>query len=65
MNILILSGSRNPQGQKARAVEALRTAGANGVGILALVDRNEGGADNIRAAGLPFVALSNRPDYMG
>jgi orotate phosphoribosyltransferase len=52
-------------GSSLRAVESLRSAGAEVVGILALVDRNEGGAENIRDAGLPFSALSNRADYMG
>jgi orotate phosphoribosyltransferase len=52
-------------GSSLRAVEALRAAGANVVGILALVDRNEGGAETISAAGLPFAALSQRSDYMG
>jgi orotate phosphoribosyltransferase len=51
-------------GSSLRAVEALRGAGANVVGILALVDRNEGGAESIGAAGLPFAALSQRSDYM-
>ena len=52
-------------GSSLRAVQALRDAGAEVVGILALVDRNEGGAETIAAAGLPFAALSNRSDYMG
>jgi orotate phosphoribosyltransferase len=51
-------------GSSLRAVEALRQAGAQVVGVLALVDRNEGGADAIRHAELPFVALSNRIDYL-
>ena len=51
-------------GSSLRAVESLRQAGARVVGILALVDRKEGGAETIREAGLPFIALSTRSDYL-
>jgi orotate phosphoribosyltransferase len=48
-----------------KAVETLRAAGANVVGIAALVDRLEGGAEAVRDAGLPLVVLSTRRDFMG
>lgn len=51
-------------GSSLRAVESLREVGANVVGIAALVDRAEGGADTIRAAGLPLVTLATRADFM-
>ena len=35
------------------------------VGIIALVDRQEGGAETIRAAGLPLVTLATRADFTG
>ena len=52
-------------GSSLRAVEALHTLGAQVVGIVALVDRQEGGAENIRAAGLPLTSLTTRADFMG
>ena len=52
-------------GSSLRAVEALKTVGANVVGIAALVDRLEGGAETIRQAGVPLVSLANRRDFMG
>jgi orotate phosphoribosyltransferase len=52
-------------GSSLRAVEALKTVGATVVGIAALVDRLEGGAEAIRAAGVPLVSLANRRDFMG
>lgn len=52
-------------GSSLRAVEALRSAGAEVVGIAALVDRLEGGADAIRNAGLSVVSLASRNDFMG
>lgn len=51
-------------GSSLRAVEALREAGAAVVGIAALVDRLEGGAEPIRNAGLPLVTLATRTDFI-
>ena len=44
-------------GSALRAVEAVRAAGATVVGVLAVVDREEGGRDAIQAAGLEVEAL--------
>ncbi len=52
-------------GSSLKAVETLREAGALVVGVIALVDRQEGGADTIRAAGLSLFSLSTRADFMG
>jgi orotate phosphoribosyltransferase len=51
-------------GSSLKAVETLATAGAEVVGIVALVDREEGGADTIREAGLPLVSIARRSDFM-
>jgi orotate phosphoribosyltransferase len=51
-------------GSSLKAVETLKAVGAVVVGIIALVDRQEGGAETIRAAGLPLVTLSTRADFM-
>src|SRR5258706_11149539 len=40
-------------GSSLKAVESLREAGARVVGIVALVDRLEGGAETIKSVGLP------------
>ncbi len=52
-------------GSSLKAVEALRAVGAEVVGIVALVDREEGGAETIRDAGLPLVSVARRTDFMG
>jgi orotate phosphoribosyltransferase len=52
-------------GSSLRAVDALRTLGAEVVGIAALVDRLEGGAEAIRAQGLALTSLASRTDFMG
>jgi orotate phosphoribosyltransferase len=51
-------------GSSLKAVEKLRAAGATVTGIVALVDRLEGGAEAIREAGLPIVSICTRRDFM-
>jgi orotate phosphoribosyltransferase len=45
-------------GSALKAVEAVRTAGGAVVGVLAVVDREEGGREAIEAAGLEVTALA-------
>jgi len=51
-------------GSALRAVEAVRTAGGIVAGVLALVDREEGGRDALVSAGLPVVALARASDIV-
>jgi orotate phosphoribosyltransferase len=44
-------------GSAIRAVEAIRTAGGVPVGVLALVDREEGGREALEGTGLPVLTL--------
>ncbi len=50
-------------GSTLRAVEQLRTHGLEVAGVIAVVDRREGGADAIRAAGVELVTLYGREDF--
>jgi orotate phosphoribosyltransferase len=52
-------------GSALRAVEAVRAAGGIVVGVLALVDREEGGREAIEAAGLEVVSLTRARDLLG
>ncbi len=52
-------------GSTLEAVQCLRDAGYEVAAVVALVDRREGGADAIRAAGLPFEAIFGREDFLG
>lgn len=45
-------------GSALRAVEAVRAAGGVVTGVLALVDREEGGREALEGAGLPVLALA-------
>jgi orotate phosphoribosyltransferase len=45
-------------GSALRAIEALRAAGARILGVLAVVDREEGGREAIEAAGIPVASIA-------
>lgn len=64
IRVVLLEDVVTTGGSSLRAVEALSAAGARVVGIVALVDREEGGADAIGEAGLPLVRLASRSDFM-
>jgi orotate phosphoribosyltransferase len=51
-------------GSALRAVEAVRAAGGTVAGVLALVDREEGGRDALVSDGLPVVALARASDIV-
>jgi orotate phosphoribosyltransferase len=51
-------------GSALRAVEAIRTAGGIVAGVLALVDREEGGRETLEGAGLPVLALARASDIV-
>ena len=63
--IVLLEDVVTTGGSSLKAVDTLKAAGAVVVGIIALVDRLEGGADTIRAAGIPLLSLSTQADFMG
>jgi orotate phosphoribosyltransferase len=62
--VVILEDVVTTGGSTLKAVEKLRAAGADVVGVVALVDRLEGGAEAIRAAGLPLVSICSRRDFL-
>lgn len=51
-------------GSAARAAEAVRAAGGEVVGVLALVDRQEGGRELLEEMGLPVVSLVSAADIL-
>ena len=52
-------------GSTLRAAKAVQDAGFEVAGVVAVVDRLEGGAEAIRDAGFVFTALYDRTDFMG
>lgn len=51
-------------GSALKAVEAVRNAGGEILGVLALVDRQEGGREALEAAGLRVIALATASDIL-
>jgi orotate phosphoribosyltransferase len=51
-------------GSALRAAEAIRTAGGQVVGVLALVDREEGGRETLERAGLEVRSLTRASDIV-
>jgi len=64
LKVALLEDVVTTGGSSLKAVESLKEAGAQVVGIVALVDRLEGGAETIRASGLPLVTLATRKDFI-
>ena len=52
-------------GSALRAIDAVRTAMGEVVGVLAVVDREEGGRGAIEAAGVPVIALATAAEVLG
>ena len=52
-------------GSALRAVEAIRAAGGSVSGVLALVDREEGGRAALEDAGLPVIVLARASEIVG
>jgi orotate phosphoribosyltransferase len=63
--VVVLEDVVTTGGSTLRAVERLRQHGLDVAAVVAVVDRREGGASAIRAAGLPLVALYVREDFLG
>lgn len=64
MPVVMLEDVITTGGSTLKAVDKLRLVGANVVGVVALVDRLEGGVEAIRAAGLPVVSICTRRDFL-
>jgi len=63
--VVLLEDVITTGGSSLTAVGSLREAGVEVVGIVALVDRCEGGAEAIAAAGIPLEVLYKRGDLEG
>jgi orotate phosphoribosyltransferase len=64
MPAVVLEDVITTGGSTLKAVEKLGQAGVKVVGVVALVDRLEGGAEAIKAAGLPLVSIATRRDFI-
>ncbi len=61
--LVILEDVVTTGGSTLKCAEKLRAAGYDVAGVIAMVDRQEGGREAIEAAGLPLVTLFTRADF--
>ncbi len=62
--VAIVEDTTTTGGSALQAVEAAREAGANVVTVITLVDRQEGGEANIRAANVEFETIFRREEVL-
>ena len=65
MPVVILEDVITTGASTLKAAQKLAEAGLKVVGVVVIVDRLEGGGDALTRAGLPFVSLATRRDFMG
>lgn len=63
--IVIVEDVITSGGSALEAVDAVREAGGNVIGVFALVDREQGGRRRIEEAGLPVLALFTASELLG
>lgn len=61
---LVIEDAVTSGGSALEAVRAVRDFGATVVGVLTLIDREEGGAERIRAEGVPLLAAFAGPELL-
>jgi len=59
---LVVEDSMTTGGSALKAIEAIREFGAEVIGVLTVVDRQEGGAEALASTGLPLIALYSGPE---
>jgi orotate phosphoribosyltransferase len=64
LRVALLEDVVTTGGSSLKALDVLREAGCEVAGIIALVDRLEGGRENIEAAGIKLISLATRHDFM-
>ncbi|OQX69681.1 MAG: orotate phosphoribosyltransferase [Sorangiineae bacterium NIC37A_2] len=64
MRVALLEDVITTGGSSLKALEVLKARGAEIAGIVALVDRDEGGRETIEAQGYRLLALTTRHDFM-
>ena len=57
VSVVVVEDVITTGGSALRAIEAVHGAGGQVLGVLAVVDREEGGHETLTAAGYPVVAL--------
>ncbi len=61
---LVIEDSTTTGGSALQAIEAVEEAGASVIGVLTLVDREEGAGQRIREAGYPFFSIFSAAELL-
>lgn len=64
LRVALLEDVITTGGSSLKALETLKAAGCVVAGIIAVVDRQEGGREAISEAGVPLITLCTRSDFM-
>jgi orotate phosphoribosyltransferase len=62
--VVVIEDTITTGGSARRAVDAVRAAGGSVIGVLALVDREEGGREALESDGLSVVALTRAAEIV-
>lgn len=62
--VVVVEDTITTGGSARKAVDAVRAAGGTVVGVLALVDREEGGREALEADGLPVIVLARASEIV-
>jgi orotate phosphoribosyltransferase len=60
----VIEDSMTTGGSAVKAIQVLEDFGATVVGVLTLVDREEGGRERLRDAGYPLVSVYSGPELL-
>lgn len=62
--VVVIEDTITTGGSAKKAIDAVRAAGGTVAGVLALVDREEGGRENLEAEGVPVIALARASEII-
>ena len=62
--VVVIEDTITTGGSAKRGIDAVRAAGGSVVGVLALVDREEGGREKLEAEGVPVISLVTADDIV-
>lgn len=62
--VVVIEDTITTGGSAKKAINAVQAAGGNVVGVLALVDREEGGRESLEAEGVPVISLARASEIV-
>ena len=62
--VVVIEDTITTGGSAKKAIDAVRAAGGTVVGVLALVDREEGGRETLEADGVPVISLARASEIV-